>query len=66
MSKIAVIIPAFNEALSIGQVIEALPKSIAEIIVVNNASTDQTAQVAKEHGAVVLDEKKMGYGHACL
>ena len=62
MSKIAVIIPAFNEALSIGQVIEALPKSIAEIIVVNNASTDQTAQVAEEHGAVVLDEKKMGMG----
>ena len=58
MSKIAVIIPAFNEALSIGQVIQALPKSVAEIIVVNNASTDQTAQVAKEHGAVVLDEKK--------
>ena len=66
MSKIAVIIPAFNEALSIGQVIQALPKSVAEIIVVNNASTDQTAQVAKEHGAVVLDEKKMGYGHACI
>jgi len=66
MSKIAVIIPAFNEALSIGQVIQALPKSVAEIIVVNNASTDQTAQVAKEHGAVVLDEKKMGYGQACI
>ena len=66
MSKIAVIIPAFNEALSIGQVIQALPKSVAEIIVVNNASTHQTAQVAKEHGAVVLDEKKMGYGQACI
>ena len=66
MSKIAVIIPAFNEALSIGQVIQALPKSVAEIIVVNNASTDQNAQVAKEHGAVVLDEKKMGYGQACI
>ena len=53
MSKIAVTILAFNEALSIGQVIQSLPKSVADIIVVNNATTDQTAQVAKEHGAVV-------------
>ena len=66
MSKIAVIIPAFNEVLSIGQVLKALPKSADEIIVVNNASTDQTAAVAKEYGAMVLEEKKMGYGHACL
>lgn len=66
MSKIAVIIPAFNEALSIGQVLKAIPKSANEVIVVNNASTDSTAKVAKEHGAVVLEENKMGYGHACL
>ncbi len=66
MSKIAVIIPAFNEALSIGQVVKAIPKSADEIIVVNNASTDQTTAVAKKHGAVVLEEKKLGYGYACL
>ena len=66
MSKIVVIIPAFNEALSIGYVIEALPNHVNEIIVVDNNSTDLTQDIAKKKGATVLFEPKKGYGHACL
>ena len=66
MSKIAVIIPAFNEALSIGQVVEALPNQVNEVIVVDNNSTDTTQIIAKEKGATVLFEPKKGYGYACL
>jgi glycosyltransferase involved in cell wall biosynthesis len=66
MSKIVVIIPAFNEALSIGYVIEALPNHVHEIIVVDNNSTDLTQDIAKKKGATVLFEPKKGYGHACL
>lgn len=66
MTKIAVIIPAFNEARSIGQVVAALPKKVDQIIVADNASTDATAKIAREHGAVVVHEKKKGYGYACL
>ncbi len=61
-----VIIPAYNEEASIGLVIKDIPEIVAEVIVVNNNSTDTTVQVAKEAGATVLSETKKGYGHACL
>ena len=65
---IIVIIPAYNEALSIGKVVADIPKDIgvSDILVVNNASTDDTAKVAAEAGAIVLFEKNKGYGNACL
>ncbi len=67
MSKnIKVIIPAFNEEYSIGKVVAEIPKIVSEIIVVNNNSTDNTAQVAKAAGATVLLEPNGGYGYACL
>ncbi len=66
MKEILVIIPAFNEAQSIGQVISEIPDLISEIIVVNNNSTDNTAAVASAAGATVLLEERMGYGYACL
>lgn len=62
-----VIIPAFNEANSVGKVIQAIPKEqVKDIIVVNNNSNDQTSVVALENGAVVLSEPRQGYGYACL
>lgn len=62
-----VIIPAFNEANSVGKVINDIPKEqVTEIIVVNNNSKDQTSVVALENGAVVLNEPRQGYGYACL
>jgi glycosyltransferase involved in cell wall biosynthesis len=67
MSKISVIIPAFNEENGVGQVIREIPKGIvSEIIVVNNGSTDNTEKVANKNGAIVLQEPSAGYGRACL
>ena len=66
MTNIKVIIPAFNEAGSIAKVIEEIPDSVNEIIVVDNGSTDNTAKNAAAAGATVLNEPKKGYGHACL
>jgi glycosyltransferase involved in cell wall biosynthesis len=64
---VAVIIPAYNEEKSVGKVVEAIPKQwVSEVIVVNNASSDGTAEVARAAGATVLDQPKKGYGHACL
>lgn len=63
---ITVIIPAYNEENSIGNVIRDLPDFVHEIIVVNNNSTDATEKNAKDAGATVLTEFKAGYGNACL
>ena len=60
---ISVIIPAHNEADAIAKVIRDVPKSVKEIIVVDNASSDATSKVAKEAGATVLFEPKKGYGY---
>jgi glycosyltransferase involved in cell wall biosynthesis len=65
-SVIKVIIPAYNEEESIGLVIQDIPASVHEIIVVNNNSTDATAKNAEDAGATVLSEPKPGYGNACL
>ena len=66
MPVLKVIIPAYNEADSIGKVIAEIPAVVAEVIVVNNNSTDQTVAVAKQAGATVLTETRKGYGYACL
>ncbi|MGJ8733762.1 MAG: glycosyltransferase family 2 protein [Cellulophaga sp.] len=66
MTKINVIIPAYNEADSIGKVIKDIPSIVSEIIVVNNNSTDNTVSNAEEAGATVLTENRKGYGYACL
>ncbi len=63
---IKVIIPAFNEADSIAAVINEIPDSVSEIIVVNNNSTDNTVINAENAGATVLTEDRKGYGYACL
>src|SRR5215212_9930606 len=66
-SKIAVVIPALNEEEAIGHVLRDLPKEMVEqVIVADNGSTDQTARVARSHGAQVILEPARGYGAACL
>lgn len=66
-TDICVIIPAFNEARSIGHVVGEIPTGLVrEVIVVNNASSDETALRAEQAGATVVDETRRGYGHACL
>lgn len=65
--SVIVIIPAFNEARAIGQVVGDIPAGLArEVVVVNNASTDETVANARAAGATVLTESRRGYGFACL
>jgi glycosyltransferase involved in cell wall biosynthesis len=64
--RVTVVIPALNEAESIGRVVAEMPwKVIAECIVVDNGSTDGTAEVARAAGARVVNSAR-GYGAACL
>lgn len=65
MDKIAVLIPCYNEAATIGKVVrdfrEVLPEAV--IYVYDNNSTDQTAAIAREAGAVVRREHRQGKGN---
>jgi glycosyltransferase involved in cell wall biosynthesis len=63
--RIGVVIPALDEEAAIGRVVDAVPGWVDEVVVVNNASTDATATVARAHGARVIDENRRGYGVAC-
>ncbi len=65
--NIVVIIPAFNEENSVGNVLKDIPNDlVSEVVVVNNNSNDNTRLNAQKGGATVLDEKRQGYGYACL
>ena len=67
MSEIAIIIPALNEERAIGTVLAHIPANItSEIVVVDNNSSDATAEVARNSGATVIHERRQGYGFACL
>ena len=65
MSKIAVLIPCYNEELTIEKVITDFKKELphAEIYVYNNNSKDRTKEIAIENGAIVIDEYKQGKGN---
>lgn len=65
--KVSVIIPVLNEEAAIAHVINDIPKSLVqEIIVVDNGCTDRTVEIALKHGARVVSEPQQGYGKACL
>ena len=65
--RVSVIIPAHNEAGAIALVLAEIPVGLAqEVIVVDNNSTDNTAEIARAGGATVLREPRPGYGYACL
>ena len=66
MTKIKVIIPAYNEGDSIANVVNDIPTIVDEVIVVSNNSTDATESNARKAGATVLQENRKGYGYACL
>ena len=77
IKTISVVIPALNEENAIAKVIADIPKNVCppdghtgaivqEIIVVDNGSTDDTAAIAEQNGARVVDETRRGYGYACL
>ncbi|MBI3973591.1 MAG: glycosyltransferase family 2 protein [Chloroflexi bacterium] len=65
-TAVAVVIPAWNEAESIGAVLDEVPSAIAGwIFVVSGWSTDGTAEIAVAHGAQALPQERRGYGAAC-
>ena len=65
MDKVAVLIPCYNEELTIGKVVKDFKTHLPEavIYVYDNNSTDKTADIAKEHGAIVRYERKQGKGN---
>ncbi len=65
--KVAAVIPALNEEDSIGYVLDDIPReTVPEVIVVDNGSTDRTKIEAEKHGAIVITERRKGYGNACM
>jgi len=70
MKKLSVILPCLNEEASIGKSIETIQSVFkknnlsGEIIVVDNNSTDKTAEIAKNYPVVYILEKNLGYGNA--
>jgi glycosyltransferase involved in cell wall biosynthesis len=70
---LSIVIPAWNEAATIGDVVKEtrealklLPEGASAVLVVDNGSTDDTADRARRAGAVVVTEPGRGYGRACL
>ena len=63
-NKITVVIPCLNEEEGIPLVLERIPGFVDEVIVVDNGSTDRTAEIASSMGAQVIHESIPGYGRA--
>lgn len=60
------VIPALDEEESLGYVLEAVDMDLlSEIILVDGGSSDRTIDIAREHGARVVQEPRRGYGRAC-
>jgi glycosyltransferase involved in cell wall biosynthesis len=70
--QISVVIPCLNEEAAVGAVVDQAWQGIeaagrrGEVIVVDNGSSDRSAEVAAEHGAMVVEESRRGYGSAYL
>ena len=65
--RITAVIPALDEEAAIGLVVKEIPRDLVEeVLVVDNGSTDRTADVARAAGARVIHEPVRGYGAACL
>jgi dolichol-phosphate hexosyltransferase len=62
--RITVVIPCLNEEKGIVEVLSHMPSFVDEVIVVDNNSTDRTAEMARIHGALVFHEEVRGYGRA--
>ncbi|MCC6366810.1 MAG: glycosyltransferase family 2 protein [Bryobacterales bacterium] len=62
--SITVVIPCLNEEQGIEQVLRRMPEFVDQVIVVDNGSTDRTAEVARSFGARVIREDVRGYGRS--
>ncbi len=64
--QVAIVIPALNEEEALECLLREIPQGVARwTIVVDNGSTDRTAEVARAAGAIVVSEPQRGYGRAC-
>ncbi|MBK7937468.1 MAG: glycosyltransferase family 2 protein [Lewinellaceae bacterium] len=64
---IDVLIPAWNEEKALPFVLRGIPKVwVRQVIVCDNGSTDRTAEVAVQEGALLVSQPERGYGNACL
>jgi len=66
MRRVALLMPALDEEDALPPILQAIPDGIGRVVVVDNGSTDRTAEVAAEGGAEVVEEDERGYGAACL
>jgi glycosyltransferase involved in cell wall biosynthesis len=65
MPRVAIVIPALNEEEVIARTVAAIPREVVcEVIVVDNGSTDRTAEEALRAGASVVSQPERGYGRA--
>ena len=66
-NNVAVLIPCYNEALTIAKVVEDYKKALpgSKVYVYDNNSSDGTAEIAKQHGAIVKHEPRQGKGNVC-
>jgi glycosyltransferase involved in cell wall biosynthesis len=69
---VSVVLPCLNEEATVGSVIDEAFAGLhaagveGEVIVVDNGSTDRSAEIARERGARVIEETRRGYGSAYL
>jgi glycosyltransferase involved in cell wall biosynthesis len=64
--RVAVIIPARNEDVTLPGVLAEIPQGAAHaVLVVDNGSSDRTGEVSRDAGALVVSEPRAGYGYAC-
>ena len=62
--RISLVMPCYNEERGLPEVYRDLPAIVDEVIVADNNSTDRTAEIARQFGAIVVTETKQGYGAA--
>jgi glycosyltransferase involved in cell wall biosynthesis len=64
---IDVVVPVLDHAASLAPLLRELPhRALRSVVVVDRASSDRSAEIARDHGALVLREQHGGYGAACL